>query len=155
MRILVISDTHGDLVRTKEVILSQPKAEIVFHLGDGNEQAEFIKTNFKDKMVVALKGNNDWYCDAPLRELVKFGGKKIFATHGHLYNVKWGYDDIYKAARDHGAKILLFGHTHHAYKDFSDGLYVLNPGTLSGHNATYGILDITSAGIVTDIRKMI
>lgn len=37
--------------------------------------------------------------------------------------------------------------------DYDDGLYVMNPGSLRGAYATYGILDITEAGIVTNIVK--
>ena len=64
-----------------------------------------------------------------------------------------GYYSVYMAAREQKADILLFGHTHNAMTDYDDGLYVMNPGSLRGAYATYGILDITEAGIVTNIVK--
>ena len=39
MRILVVSDTHHDVFALRTAILRQPKAEVVVHLGDGEEEA--------------------------------------------------------------------------------------------------------------------
>lgn len=41
-------------------------------------------------MIVRLRGNGDWGSDLPAVQTLHIAGKKIFATHGHLYNVKWG-----------------------------------------------------------------
>ncbi len=49
------------------------------------------------------------------------------------------------------AYVLLFGHTHNAVTEYEDGLYIMNPGSLSGSTGTYGTLDIVPAGIVTNI----
>ena len=65
-----------------------------------------------------------------------------------------GYYPIYCAARERKADILLFGHTHVPMQDYDDGLYVLNPGSLHGANASYGILDITPAGIMTNLLTL-
>ena len=43
MRILVVSDTHGNEMNLRRAILSQPKAEIVIHLGDGETEADRTK----------------------------------------------------------------------------------------------------------------
>ena len=153
MRILVVSDTHGDYFTLQRVVTAQPKAEIVIHLGDGEQQSMQLVTDFPEKMIVRLRGNGDWGSDLPAVQTLHIAGKKIFATHGHLYNGKMGYYSVYMAAREQKADILLFGHTHNAMTDYDDGLYVMNPGSLRGAYATYGILDITEAGIVTNIVK--
>lgn len=151
MRILVVSDTHGDYFTLQRVVTAQPKAEVVIHLGDGEEQSLQLITDFPDKMIVRLRGNGDWGSDLPPVKTLTLAGKKLLAMHGHTHNVKMGYYNAYMAAREEKADILLFGHTHNAMTDYDDGLYVMNPGSLHGSYATYGILDITSAGIVTNV----
>ena len=81
-------------------------------------------------------------------------GVKIFYTHGHLYGVKSGQYTIVCAARERKARVLLYGHTHNAFTDYEEGLYMMNPGSLNGWQATYGTLDITPQGIVTNIVKL-
>lgn len=60
MRILVVSDTHGDLRSLIKAVDAQRKAEIIVHCGDGEEQQRFLKDNYKGKMIVAVRGNCDW-----------------------------------------------------------------------------------------------
>ena len=48
------------------------------------------------------------------------------------------------AAREAGADILLFGHTHEPLCDFYDGLWILNPGSCrGGFRPTYGVISLT------------
>lgn len=154
MRILVVSDTHGDFSSFNRVVLSQPTAEVIFHLGDGEEQAEDIRLAYPEKMVISVRGNCDWGSMKNSLEIITIESKKIMAAHGHLYNVKMGTEEIIAAAKEQCADILLYGHTHNPSTVYKHGLYVMNPGSLHGSWGTYGIVDITPAGIVTDIRKM-
>ena len=63
MRILVLSDSHGDIYAMKKAIDAQPTAEAVIFLGDGYMDFEKCKPLFQDKRVYCVKGNNDFYCD--------------------------------------------------------------------------------------------
>ena len=65
-----------------------------------------------------------------------------------------GLYNVCCAAREKKADIVLFGHTHQALAEYDDGLYILNPGSLHGSMGTYGIIDITKAGIVTNIVRL-
>lgn len=127
MRILVVSDTHGDLRSLIKTVDAQRKAEIIVHCGDGEEQQRFLKDNYKDKMIVAVRGNCDWNSFFPSKEIFKACGKTIFVTHGHLYDAKSGLYRITSAAREAGADILLFGHTHMPLTLYEDGLYYYEP----------------------------
>lgn len=153
MRVLVVSDTHGNEAALREAVFQQPKAEIVIHLGDGEQEAGRVRLQFPEKMFLQVRGNCDWSSGLPGTGEFTVAGKKIFYTHGHLYGVKSGLYSVACAARERGADILLFGHTHKALTDYEDGLYLLNPGSLSGYDASYGIVDITEAGIVTNVLK--
>ena len=154
MRILVVSDTHRDARALQEAILRQPKADVVIHLGDGEEEAEDMKFAFPEKMFLQVRGNCDWGSALPSVGEITLQNVKIFYTHGNIYNVKYGLYNICQAARERKANILLFGHTHCAMTDFEDGLYIMNPGSLNGYHGTYGIIDLTDAGIVTNILKI-
>lgn len=155
MRILVVSDSHGDAYALERAVDAQPTARVVIHLGDGAREAADAAEMFPDRTFYQVRGNCDWSgsCDAPYTRQETLGGKSVFFTHGHLYDVKMGLYRAVCAARERKADILLFGHTHEPLEEYDEGLYILNPGSLSrGRGAgTYGILDITPAGIVTHI----
>lgn len=150
MRILVVSDTHGDMHTLRRVVMSQPTAEVVVHCGDGAAEANELKSLFPEKMIVSVRGNCDFCCTAPLKEVFTIESKKLFITHGHLYGVKGGLYTLSCAASEEGADIVLFGHTHIPTEVYDDGLYMLNPGSLRGYEASYGYVDITPQGIVTN-----
>ena len=154
MRILVVSDTHKDVYSLRKAILEQTKAEIVIHLGDGADEAQEMKESFPEKMFLMVRGNCDWGNTVPIFGDVTINGKNIFYTHGYTYHVKLGMSEAISTARDHKADILLFGHTHDAMVDYEDGLYIMNPGSLYGSTGTYGTIDLTDAGIFTNIVKI-
>nr|WP_319489519.1 metallophosphoesterase [uncultured Caproiciproducens sp.] len=154
MRILVVSDTHRNQYALRQAILKQPSAEVVIHLGDGADEAQEMKDSFPDKMFLMVRGNCDWGSTLPNDGDINLCGKHIFYTHGYTYNVKYGLYTVAAAAHDRKADVLLFGHTHNALTDYENGLYIMNPGSLNGGRGTYGILDLTSAGIVTNILKI-
>lgn len=151
MRILVISDSHGDYRAVRDAALSQMRAEVIIHCGDGESEAESLRRDFPDKAVYCVKGNCDWGSRLPVQGELCIEGKKIIYTHGHAYSVKSGYAMIKQEARQRGADILLFGHTHTPLNEYEDGLYIMNPGSIRSWNASYGIIDITDKGIMTNI----
>jgi putative phosphoesterase len=151
LRILVVSDTHRDRYALRRALLAQPTAEVVIHLGDGEEEANEMKLNFPEKMFLQVRGNCDWGSALPAEGIAQLEGKRIFYTHGYTYNVKFGLYEAVSAARAKKADVLLFGHTHNPMTEYRDGLYIMNPGSLNGSSGTYGTLDITPAGIVTNI----
>ena len=88
MRILVVSDTHRDFSALHHAVQTQLKAEIVLHLGDGEEELMQIKPMFPEKMIVGVRGNCDFGSLLPWEEELSVEGKKIFFTHGYTYQVK-------------------------------------------------------------------
>ena len=154
MRVLVLSDTHRDRYALREALLRQPKAEVLIHLGDGAEEAQELCAGLPGKAFYQVRGNCDWGSALPPVGEYTAAGVKIFYTHGHLYGVKSGQYTIVCAARERKARVLLYGHTHNALEDYDDGLYLLNPGSLNSWEATYGTVDITPQGIVTNIVKL-
>lgn len=154
MRILVTSDTHGDFFSLNQAINEQKSAEVIIHCGDSKDEVQRIKELYKDKAVYAVRGNCDFCSPLNNTELITIEGKKIFITHGHLYNAKMTLYSLCCAAREQDADIVVFGHTHNALNEYDDGLYILNPGSLHGYNASYAYIDITDKGIMTNIVRL-
>ena len=154
MRLLVVSDSHNDFYTLNDIIKQQPTAEIIIHLGDGLEELKKIKSIYKDRMIIAVKGNCDSNSDFPQEEEITVKGYKIFMTHGNCYNVKLGIGAIYGESKMRDADILLFGHTHTPFTDFSNNMHVMNPGSLKGFYGSYGTIDITDTGVFMNIVRL-
>ena len=154
MRILVVSDSHGGSKKLREAIEAQPTAEVVIHLGDSEIDLGTISSAFPEKMFLAVRGNCDYASDLPVTGEREFEGVKLFFAHGHTFGVKSGLEQAKAAARNCGAKVLLYGHTHRAMTDYEDGLYIMNPGALKGFRPSYGTLDLTPQGIVTNVIQL-
>ena len=127
MNILVVSDSHGktdNLMRAVE--LTRP--EYVLHLGDCQRDLERLRQAFPMLPMEGVPGNCDYgSCDQPER-LTELGGVRILMLHGHTRGVKSDIMRAVWAARECGAQVLLFGHTHRPLVDNDGSLLVLNPG---------------------------
>ena len=141
MKILVVSDSHGQISDMERAVeLEDPR--IVIHLGDRVEDAEDLERRCPNPVFISLPGNCDYFCpDRPDRLLRKLGGISIFMTHGHRYGVKSDLLRLTLAAREAGAEIALFGHTHCALCEKQDGLWLMNPGACGGSRPSCGIID--------------
>lgn len=153
MRIVVVSDSHKDFYSLQKAVLSQPNAEVVVFCGDGDDDMDTLAPTLQNKMVISVRGNCDWCSEKRYSEEIALENKKLFITHGHLFGVKSGYSQIIAQAHLLETDILLFGHTHVPYTAYDNGMYIMNPGSI-GYTNTYGIVDITEKGILTNIVKI-
>ncbi len=153
MRAVVFSDSHGNYDVLEQIMeRHKDNADIFIHLGDGERELELIQYVYNDKKIYFVSGNCDWGTDKPDYDLIDFCGKKIFFTHGARFGVKGDLNILKLYARKMNADIALYGHTHIAYTEYDDGLYVMNPGSCGkprSGNPSYGVIDITDAGVVT------
>lgn len=157
-RIIVISDTHGSFSTLKSIIDHWKNEAFCFiHLGDGCKEIDDIKILYPDITLYAVRGNCDNDVTLPAYLDIKIGGKTIFMTHGDGFDVKYNLDTLKRYARNFNADIALYGHTHIGYTEYDNGLYILNPGSARlprDFKKSYGVLDITDAGIVTNIVQL-
>ena len=151
-RILVLSDSHGN-VNNMVTAVGRLRPDMIIHLGDCWADAEQLHRKFPMTIMEQVPGNCDCRQDIPERILL-IEGKKILICHGHTFNVKAGYLNLEYAAEERKVDAALFGHTHQAMTEYRGGLYLMNPGSLSGPSGTYGIIDLTPAGIVTNILHL-
>ncbi len=146
MKIVVISDTHGNMHRLKDVVEQNKDADLFLHLGDGAEEFFEVKKLYPNLLMNIVRGNCDFgYNDVPNYATFDADSHKIFASHGYIHNVKDGIDNYVEFARGRGADIILYGHTHERFTKNQDNLYIMNPGSLScprSFGPSYGILNI-------------
>ena len=105
------------------------RPDAVIHLGDHLEDAESMESVFSGVDFYHVPGNCDYFTNVPPSLTVSLDGVRVFLTHGHLFGVKSGLDTLAAAAKDMGAQLALFGHTHQALLEERDGIMLLNPGT--------------------------
>ena len=155
MKILIFSDSHGNVANMEDVVrLESP--DRILHLGDLARDAEDLAAKFPHIPVTYVPGNCDGRRpDLPEERIFTLDGCKILMTHGHIYHVKLGMGMAVRAAREAGAHLLLFGHTHEAYCQFENGLWIVNPGsvgTLGQH--TYAVAVLEDGGAVCYLSNL-
>ena len=147
MRILVISDTHGETDKAEDILRNHDDIDLIIHLGDYFRDAQKISASFPNIAIEYIYGNSDFMIgDIPAEKLLECAGKKIFITHGHRYSVKWDYDKLHRKAQETEADLLLFGHTHVAEIIRTMDYIIMNPGSISDSRGdsteSYALVDI-------------
>ena len=157
MRIIVMSDTHRDFWSVRELVEKHRAADIFIDLGDGARELSETVSLYPETKFLSVRGNCDFGVETTLAGCFSCGQAKIFYTHGHMYNVKFGLEDLMRAGKEVAANVILFGHTHIPLCEYRDGVHLLNPGSLGmprGAKPTYGVVDVTERGIVCFINEL-
>ena len=154
MRILVVSDSHGSTHNLLEALRSEPTAEIVYFLGDGENDLKAVKPLYPERFIIAVKGNCDMYSSLPEKDVRTVENTRIYACHGYNEKVKYGNITIRYCARENECNLVLFGHTHlpeYIY-DSELNMHLFNPGSV--REGSYGVVDITHNGIMCINKKL-
>ena len=147
MKLMVISDIHGSLFYLKKVIeiFEKNNYDKILILGDelyhgprnplpkeyNPKEAAELLNRYKNK-IIAVRGN----CDSEVDQMVLnfpitadynmifWENKKIFMTHGHIYNI-----DSPLPMED--GDIMIYGHFHIPIIQRKNEKMFLNPGSIS------------------------
>ncbi len=148
---LVISDTHGDLHATKNIITKYPQIDGLIHLGDYYKDASIIKAQNPGLDVIMIRGNCDFAYDIPTELVLEIEGNRIFLTHGHLYNVKNGIERLERKAIKDNIDLVLFGHTHCPLQVTRSNITFVNPGSIGYPRgfptASYALVEVSKKGL--------
>jgi len=158
MRILIISDSHETKNPITKAIENEPTANILIFLGDGEKGFLEVAAVYPEKKFYYVQGNCDFDSNLKNDEVIEIENKKILITHGHKYDVKNGLSKLLKEAKIKNADIVLYGHTHIPSANKTNGLYMMNPGSVSNPNEglpTYGVIDIIGEQIYMGIKEFI
>lgn len=139
MRLLVVSDTHGDnanLISLLRVLGSS--VDGLIHLGDGSGDIDAV-ARYGSPMppTWCVRGNVDSDWSVPPLRRIRAGGQTILAAHGQLH-LGDSWQPFISAAKKQGAQAFFFGHTHVPFLERLDGVLLLNPGSLSRPRGIWG-----------------
>ncbi len=157
LRILIMSDSHGRNENV-ELAIAQVREEIgefqmLIHLGDVGDAREL--ESLAGVPCYIVRGNTDYDAKLLNANVIEAGGHRIFATHGHLYQVDMRLDLLRFAALENDCDIAMYGHTHVPYlEEDPEDVTILNPGSISkprqaDHRYTYMVMEIDDEDEVT------
>jgi len=150
MKYLIISDTHGYIGNAVSLIESL-KPDYCIHLGDMASDCEELEYIFPRQKFIFVKGNNDFWLrnnQFPDERFFSLEEKNFFVCHGHKYHVKSGIELLKKTAKEKGAQIVLYGHTHVKNLVWDNDTLILNPGSRD----SYALLEIKDGKINAELH---
>lgn len=161
MKLLIASDIHGSSYYCEKLLeaYKKEKAQRMILLGDvlyhgprNDLPAEYAPKKVIDMLnaykneIHAVRGN----CEAEVDQMVlKFPvladymllfwkERAVYVTHGHIYNEN-------NLPPMKNGDVLLHGHTHVLRTEEKEGIYILNPGSVSipkeGNPPTYAVYE--------------
>ncbi|HHT51194.1 MAG TPA: metallophosphoesterase [Eubacteriaceae bacterium] len=157
MRIGIVSDTHGNIPILNRVVEQMGEIDLYIHLGDFVTDGKNVFSQLKAKNII-VKGNCDLLEETDEEIIVEINNKKFLITHGHKYNIKYGYNNIYYRALEEETDVVLFGHTHMPLLLWYKEILFFNPGSTAypkgGNEASYGIIEIVDGEIYPEIFEI-
>lgn len=150
MRILIVSDTHRHNDNYFRVLEKEGQMDMVIHCGDA-EGSEYLLQEAAGCPLHIVMGNNDFFSDLPREIEIEIENRRVLITHGHYYCVSNGYELLKDEALSRDFDMVMYGHTHRPVIDKSDGIIVINPGSLTyprqeGRRPSYIIMETGKRG---------
>ncbi|SDW24238.1 hypothetical protein SAMN05444487_10242 [Marininema mesophilum] len=146
MRILIISDSHGEGDLLHE-ICARVDADHVIHCGDFTTDRSELPT----VPLTVVQGNCDWE-EVPVDALWNAEEIRFYVTHGHRHQVNSSLLPIRYRAEEVGAQVACFGHSHFPVCEQDGEVLLLNPGSITSPRGyripTYAVLEPLGDGWV-------
>lgn len=154
MRIIVLSDTHGNPKVLETILARHADADACIHLGDGEGDVKLFLSCHPEweSKFYAVRGNCDFNSSLPIsRTIDLIPGHRIFAIHGHRHAIRYTPDILVEEAIAEDCNIVLHGHTHVRRNEYRNGVYLMNPGSAAqprdGMPPSYAYIDYEKGGI--------
>lgn len=159
--LLIFGDSHRSALALELIteILLRERPEFFVHTGDNYSDFKQIKKQTKITGY-GVRGN----CDGGIilgvsEELVlKFHSKRILLTHGHTLGVKHSHRRLVERAQTLSVDAVVFGHTHVQFAQQQEGIWLVNPGSISlprgGSQPGYAVLNVQAGEIQVELRQV-
>ncbi len=154
MKIVVVSDSHGNYRNFSQILKQHKDADCIIHAGDGESDIQDLEMYEKAlyKKLIFVGGNCDIHGIHERTKIAEISGARIFIAHGDRFEVKTDKTVIANAAKADNCKAAIFGHSHIRYCDTVEGVFLLNPGScdIQGDKTapSYAIMNIDN-GIIS------
>ena len=140
MKILVLSDSHGNLSNMEQAV-EQTKPDLILHLGDCWQDAQQLHACYPSIPMQQVPGNCDYRPHESSEKLLFPEDRRLLMCHGHTYGVKQSLLTAGLAAEEQQLDFFLFGHTHRPLHDVRGRTTFLNPGSIGDwRKPTYGLI---------------
>lgn len=127
MKVLVVSDNHRDESVLEDLINIHTDVDLWLHCGDSELGSNHpIWETFK-----TVQGNMDWDSNHPKIIVESLGDTTFLVLHGHQHQVKRTLSEMEREAINNDADIVFYGHSHVPKIDEMNGLYFMNPGSIT------------------------
>ena len=144
MKILLVSDSHGNNSALDELAIKYPNMDLYLHAGDS------ASTSWSIQPFESVLGNCDYYDDFP-----RF--MKLPIPGGYLYMQHHPTIDTRMLKLDH-VRLFIHGHAHRRRLEAIDGITFVNPGAISfprdGFDLSYAIIEVDEKNIKVDFYQM-
>lgn len=135
MKILLVSDSHGNNEALDQIVKLHPDMDLYLHLGDSQCPPEMLHP------FQTVKGNCDYFSSAPEYFMIMTDVGYLFACHKPPLQSPEFF-------QENNIKIICHGHTHKRRFEKIGNLVYINPGAVSyardGNDLSYLILNIQS-----------
>ncbi len=143
MKILVVSDSHGQVGNLAEMADREKPFDYLIHCGDGVHDLGNIGIR-PGLATLAVSGNMDLGKPGDYKRSIVhgIGGWTFLITHGDMFRVHNGNESLIEEARMCECDIAVFGHTHRPYLS-GEKPVLFNPGPAV--NGYYGVILLDEA----------
>ena len=128
-KIIVVSDSHGNVKGLEKLLGLMQENDFVVHLGDGAMDMRTFMREMPEKIYLC-SGNCEFFSSLPDEGILEVEHIRIFYCHGHKYRVKSDLQRLAEEAKSHDCEVALYGHTHTPLISEIDGVTLINPGSL-------------------------
>ena len=158
MKILLVSDTHGRTDKLEKLLeIYKGELDLVCHMGDYGSDLRKFENRYANLRMAAVNGNTDYSLNGQTEQVLdispKSGGElRLLITHGHRFGVKRNLERLFGYAKELGVDAVFFGHTHEDDCFEKDGIFFMNPGSLTfgrEGGSTYGLVNVAEDGELT------
>jgi uncharacterized protein len=149
MKIVVVSDTHGDSDAIRRVLLQEQDADLYLHAGDVGLPRDLLGP------FAAVRGNCDgaFASQYPFRYEAETPFGKLHMEH---YPIE--AEAMMRCLAMDGVRIFIHGHTHRMEEQIIGGIRVYCPGSISlpsdSETGTYLVLEVSEHFLDANFRKL-
>lgn len=133
MKLVIVSDTHGNNEILDLISKKHSNADYYIHCGDSQSTSSQIFP------FQSVRGNCDYFSDFSDFIKLTYEDGYIWIQHKPVENIS--------ILKKNNVKIFIHGHTHKRRDEVIDGIWFINPGSISfsrdGHDCSYALLELT------------
>ena len=112
MKLLVISDNHGNNRNFVKILGQEAPFDILVHAGDLCNTESYYQQVAGDEIPFEYVYGNCDYESMNMRRTFVADRYRVLLTHGHLLGVDYGPDTLIEEAKKEHCRMVIYGHTH-------------------------------------------